>query len=71
MLVGTDIVVKDNKVSFEKTNFELLYTYYTASNVNFKVIPFNKLNNNILNNYQTINTKYRKIVDPKGQFNGN
>ena len=71
LMVGTDIVVKDKKVTFEKTNFELLYTYYTASNTNFKVIPFSKLNNKLLNNYASVNTKYRKIVDPTGVFNGN
>ena len=71
LMVGTDIVVKDNKVTFDKTKFQLLYTYYTASNTNFKVIPFNKLNNNILNNYKNVNAKYRKIVDPTGVFNGN
>lgn len=71
VLVGTDIVVKDNKVTFENTNFELLYTYYTSSNTNFKVIPFSNLNDKILYSYETINTKYRKIVDPEGDFNGN
>lgn len=71
LLVGTDIVVKDNKVTFENTNFELLYTYYTSSNTNFKVIPFSNLNDKILYSYETINTKYRKIVDPEGDFNGN
>ncbi len=71
LLVGTDIIVKDNKVTFDKTNFELLYTYYTSANTKFKVIPFSKLNNNILKNYKNINVKYRKIVDPEGIFNGN
>lgn len=71
LLVGTDIVVSDGKVTFENINFELLYTYYTSSNKNFKVIPFSKLNNNILSDYKNINSKYRKIVDPRGDFNGN
>lgn len=71
LLVGTDIVVKNKKVSFENTNFELLYTYSTQSDTKFKVIPFSKLSNNVLNNYQTINTKYRNIVDQAGVFNGN
>lgn len=71
LLVGTDIVVTDNKVTFDKTNFELLYTYYTSSNTKFKVIPFSNLNNNILKDYESINLKYRKIVDPEGIFNGN
>lgn len=71
LLVGTDIIVEENKVTFDKTNFELLYTYYTSSNTKFKVIPFSKLNNNMLKNYESINLKYRKIVDPEGIFNGN
>lgn len=71
LLVGTDIVVTDNKVTFDKTNFELLYTYYTSSNTKFKVISFSNLNNNILKDYESINLKYRKIVDPEGIFNGN
>lgn len=72
LLAGTDIVVDNyGKVTFENTNFELLYTYYTAANKNFKVIPFSKLTNAKLNDYANINKKYRKIVDPKGKFNGN
>ncbi len=71
LLVGTDIVVKDKKVTFENTNFELLYTYYTSANTNFKVIPFSKLDNSILNNYEKINKEYRNIVDKSGKFNGN
>lgn len=72
LLAGTDIVVDNyGKVTFENTNFELLYTYYTAANKNFKVIPFSKLTNAKLNNYASINKQYRKIVDPKGKFNGN
>lgn len=71
LMVNTDIVVKNGKVTFDKTGFELLYTYYSGANTNFKVIPFNKLNNSLLNNYSSINTKYRKIVDPKGEYNGN
>lgn len=72
LLAGTDIVVDDNgKVKFENTNFELHYTYYTSGLKNYKVIPFSKLTNAKLNNYASINTKYRKIVDPKGRFNGN
>ncbi len=72
LLAGTDIVVDNyGKVTFDNTNFELLYTYYTAANKNFKVIPFSKLTNAKLNNYASINKKYRKIVDPKGRYNGN
>ena len=70
LLAGTDIVVKDGKVTFENTGFELLYTYYTASNRNFKVYPFSKLTTKVLSNHASLNKKYRKIVDPRGQFNG-
>lgn len=70
LLVGTDIVVKDGKVTFENTGFELLYTYYTASNRNFKVYPFSKLTTKVLSNHASLNKKYRKIVDLGGKFNG-
>lgn len=71
LMVGTDIVVKDGKVTFDKTGFELLYTYSITDLSGYQVIPFSKLTNNYLNGYEQKNTKYRNIVDPKGEFNGN
>lgn len=71
LLVGTDIIIRDGKVTFDNTDFELLYTYYTKSNTGFKVIPFSKLTNKKLKDYKNIEEKYSKIVDPGGDFNGN
>ena len=70
LMVGTDIVVKDGKVTFDKTGFELLYTYSVTDLSGYQVIPFNKLSEKYLSNYKEKNKKYRKIVDPKGVFNG-
>lgn len=70
LMVGTDIVVKDGKVSFDKTRFQLTYTYSVTDLSGYQVIPFNKLSEKYLSNYKEKNKKYRKIVDPKGVFNG-
>lgn len=71
LMVGTNIVVKDGKVSFEKTGFQLTYTYSVSDLSGYQVIPFNKLSDKYLSNYKSKNKKYRNIVDPKGVFNGN
>ncbi len=63
LFVGVDIVVEEDKVSFENLNSELLYTYSTDSMTDFKVIPFSKLNNNLLPNYKDIQTEYEAIVN--------
>ena len=71
LMVGTDIVVKDGKVTFENTGFELLRTYSVSTLNGYQVIPFSKLSDKYLKDYQNKNIKYRKIVDPEGEFNGN
>lgn len=63
LMVGVDIVVKNDKVTFENINKSLLYTYSTNYDTNYKVYPFSDLNNSILNNYQELQTKYMNIVD--------
>jgi poly-gamma-glutamate synthesis protein (capsule biosynthesis protein) len=64
LFVGVDIVVDDvGNVSFDNLNYELLYTYCTDNYKNFKVIPFSKLTDDILPNYQSIEEEYRKIVE--------
>ena len=70
LLVGTDIVVKDNKVTFEKTRFDLIYTYMVTAVKGYEVIPFSKMTNDYLKDYENINKQYREIVDPKGKFKG-
>lgn len=55
-----------NKVIEPKA--ELIYTTTTKSrgyNTNFKVVPYPKLTNNQLNNYQTYYEKYKKIVNER------
>ena len=63
LLVGMDIVVApDGKVTFENLDYKLLYTYYTDSLKNFKVIPFENLTDDILYNHASINDEYMSIV---------
>lgn len=55
-----------NKVIEPKA--ELIYTTtskYRGYNTNFKVVPYPKLTNNQLNNYQTYYEKYKKIVNER------
>jgi len=62
LMVGMDIVIKEEKVVFENLYKELILAY-SENSTNFKVIPFSKLNNNLLYNYESINEKYLKIVN--------
>ena len=63
LLVGMDIVVKDDKVTFENIEKSLLYTYSTTRDTNYKVYPFKDLNDSILSGYQELETKYMAIVN--------
>lgn len=63
LMVGMDIVVKDSKVTFENVDKSLLYTYSTTSDTNYKVYPFSKLDDTILNGYKDLETKYMDIVN--------
>ena len=68
LMAGMDIVVKDNKVTFENLDYKLLYTYATASNTNYKVIPFDKLDDATLRQYgnytvEELKNKYMEIVN--------
>ena len=62
LLVGLNIVVEDDKVTFEDLKYELLFTY-DKNYREFKIIPFSKLNNEILNNYEQIEEQYMNIVN--------
>jgi hypothetical protein len=61
-MVGVDIVLKEDKVVFENIYKELILAYAEHS-TNFKVIPFSKLNNDLLYNYESINEQYMNIVN--------
>ncbi len=62
LLVGVDIVVKDDSVSFENLNYKLLYTY-DNNYKNYSVIPFENLTEDILKNYKSIEQEYIQIVE--------
>jgi len=61
LMYGIDIVVDDSGVRYENEYKELVLAYSEKS-TNFKVIPFSKLNNDLLNNYESVNEQYMKIV---------
>ena len=59
----TKTISTDNNISIKLDNLnnELLYTYYNNYK-NFKVIPFSKLTEEYLKDYQSISTKYINII---------
>ena len=62
LLLGLDINLEDGKVKFNIKEKELIYSYSDNSK-NFKVIPFSKMNNNILKNYEDVEKEYLDIVN--------
>lgn len=62
LMYGIDIVVDDNGIRFENEYKELVLAYAEKS-TNFKVIPFSKLNNDLLNDYKSVEEQYMKIVN--------
>ena len=62
LMYGIDIVVDDNGVRYENEYKELVLAYAEKS-TNFKVIPFSKLNDSLLNNYKSIEQEYMNIVN--------
>jgi len=62
LMVGMDIVVKDNDVIFENLDYKLLYTYCTSYYTDYKVYPFDNLTDDILYNHESIEQEYMEIV---------
>ena len=62
LMYGTDIVVNGKSVTFENEYKELILSYSNHS-TNFKVIPFSKLDDSLLNNYKLIKDEYMNIVN--------
>ena len=64
LFVGVDMVKKDDgSIIFENLNYELLLQYSDDNNANFSVIPYSKLNNDLLTNYETYKQKYENVVE--------
>lgn len=62
LMVGVDITVSSDGVKFDNLYKELTLQYADNS-TNFKVIPFSKLNDKLLNNYKSVEEDYMKIVN--------
>jgi poly-gamma-glutamate synthesis protein (capsule biosynthesis protein) len=52
---------EEGNISFNDIKAELLYTYFKGSR-NFKVYPYSKIDNTILNNYQKYYDKYKAVL---------
>ena len=62
LMYGIDIVLDESAVRFENEYKELVLAYSEKS-TNFKVIPFSKLSDSLLNNYKSIEQEYMNIVN--------
>ena len=62
LMIGLDIVVNEDIVTFENIDYDLLYTYCTNNYKNFKVIPFENLTDDVLSNHEKIEEEYLNIV---------
>lgn len=62
LMYGIDIVLDDSGVRFENEYKELVLAYSKKS-TNFKVIPFSKLSDSLLNNYKSVEQEYMNIVN--------
>ena len=51
----------DGTISFSDIKADLIYTYFNGSR-NFKIYPYTKLDNSLLNNYQTYYNKYKSVL---------
>ena len=60
-LVTLNIKKENDKITFNDITANLTYTYFSGSK-NFKVYPYTKLNNSLLNNYETYYNKYKSVL---------
>ena len=54
--------LKTNKITIKNLENELLYMYYTNEYKDFLIVPFSKIDNSYLNNYQEVYEKYKNII---------
>lgn len=52
---------EDGTITFSDIKANLIYTYFSGSS-NFKVYPYTKLNDALLNNYESYYNKYKEIL---------
>lgn len=52
----------DSTIAIDNIHTELLYTYYSKSIKDFKVIPFSNITSNYLYNYENIYEDYKQII---------
>jgi len=64
LMVSVDVEKNNDDITISSPTATLTYTYYKESKVktNFKVYPFDKLNNNILPRYESYYEEYMDIV---------
>lgn len=62
LMIGMDIKLEDEKIKVDNLYKELILSY-SENSTNFKVIPFSKLTNELLNDYKNIEKEYMEIVD--------
>lgn len=68
VLVSLDITKDENdNILIDNIKGNLIYTYYSGAR-NFKVYPYSKLNNSILNNYETYYNKYNEVLNRYGNL---
>lgn len=53
---------EQGKILFDNIKADLIYTYFKGGK-NFKVYPYTKIDNSILNNYQTYYNKYKSVLN--------
>ena len=57
----------ESKISLDNLEVELLYTYKNSQQRYYKIIPFSKMNNNYLNNYQSVYETYKNVIQKYDQ----
>ena len=62
LIVGMNIYLENEKIVFKDIYKELILAY-AENSTNFKVMPFSKLNDNMLYNYKNIEAQYMGIVN--------
>ena len=68
LMSSVKITKKENKIEITELKNELLYTYYTNNYHDILIVPFSKMQDSYLENYQTTYDEFKEIVkklDPK------